>query len=234
VPVQTCATLPATINYTLTQQAVPYVDNNLQIKDQGIIVRDMFTNETGSVQIPQGHAFSIQAYNQDLSSAPWPTITLTVTKNGTVVFDQTITAQPYLEYPYATLIYIDTASADDVYEVVSYAASGAIVNYTVTEYEAPFYADANLQVKLNGTDILDIYSTASGTINLPKDNTVDFYAYSEAPSTGSNPTLYMTIKRNGSVIYDNNCPAAPGQSMDYSETIPAGAIYELNVWATAE
>jgi len=111
---------PSTFNYSLTQSATPYVDGNLQIKDNGAVRADLFVSDSGSFTMTPGNSFSIQAYTGDTSGAADPKLTLMVSKNGVVVFDQTTPAVPG-----ASLIYSGTVDIGATYDIVALAADGS-------------------------------------------------------------------------------------------------------------
>jgi len=111
---------PSTFNYSSTQSADPYVDGNLQIKDNGVVKENIVVIGSGTFNMPAGDAFSVEAYTVDTSTATNPKLTLTVLKNGITVFAQTTPA-----IPGASLVYASTVDAGAVYDVTAIAVDGA-------------------------------------------------------------------------------------------------------------
>lgn len=85
---------PSTFNYSLTQSAQPYIDANLQVKDNGVIKSDVYVTDSGTFNMPAGNSFSIEAYAQDTPAGTNPKLTLTVSKNNEIVFNETTPAIP--------------------------------------------------------------------------------------------------------------------------------------------
>jgi len=110
---------PSTFNYSVTESAAPFVDANLQIKDNGAIKADAYTTGSGTFNMAAGDAFSIEAYSQATPIGTNPKLTLTVSKNGTIVFDQTTAANPG-----ASLVYTGTVDVGAVYAISAISSNG--------------------------------------------------------------------------------------------------------------
>jgi len=114
--------VPSTFNYSVTESASPFVDANLQIKENGVVRSDIYTTDTGSLNIQAGSTFSVEAYAQQTSAAAHPAITLTITKNGVTVFEQSTAATPG-----ASLIYTGTADIGATYNIITTSGDGITV-----------------------------------------------------------------------------------------------------------
>lgn len=112
-------------------------------------------------------------------------------------------------------------------------ASPAPVSVSLTEQANP-YADVNFQLKDNGADILDIYSTGTGNKTVPVGDTIQFQSTTTSESTGTNPLITLTIVNNGVTIYNQSTPAIPGASLLYSEVVTAGSSYVVTTSSSAD
>ncbi|GAB2983972.1 hypothetical protein GCM10027049_21850 [Mucilaginibacter puniceus] len=110
---------PSTFNYSITQTGSPYVDSNLQIKNNGVTVKDIYVDETGTLNMPAGNNFLVEAYCYDASPAADPKLTLIIKKNDSVVFSKTVPATPG-----ESLIYTGTVDVGAVYDINVVAADG--------------------------------------------------------------------------------------------------------------
>jgi hypothetical protein len=110
---------PSTFNYSVTQAASPYVDANMQIQNNGIIVRDIYVDETGTLNMPAGNSFLVEAYCHDASPAANPKLTLIIKKNNVVVFSKTVPVTPG-----ESLLYTGTVDVGAVYDINVVAADG--------------------------------------------------------------------------------------------------------------
>lgn len=82
------------------------------------------------------------------------------------------------------------------------------INYDVIEPSSP-YADVNLQVKANGTIVLDLFTNASGSFTVNAGQTISVEAYSTMPTTGDAATLHLNVQQDGSNIFDDTEPDMP-------------------------
>lgn len=96
-----------------TEQAIDYIDVNLQIKEDGTIIVDEFGNNTGEVIVTENRSISVQTYCID-ESQPGSQITLTVKENGINIYNDSTPAVPG-----AALIFPFTVKVDSDYEVIS-------------------------------------------------------------------------------------------------------------------
>lgn len=85
---------PATFNYQLTEATSPtFIDGNGQLKDNNVEVADIYSSGYGSHSIAAGNAYSFEAFvNETPADAVNPTMRFTITKDGTVIYDQRVTA----------------------------------------------------------------------------------------------------------------------------------------------
>ncbi len=112
---------PSTFNYSITQTSNPYVDSNLQIQNNGVRVRDIYVDETGTLNMPAGNSFLIEAYCHDSSPAADPKLTLIIKKNNVVVFSQTVPAVPG-----ESLVYTGIVDAGATYDIDVIAADSLV------------------------------------------------------------------------------------------------------------
>lgn len=80
--------LPAQISASLTEYISPFVDGNLQIKDNGTQIENLTSSGASIVSMIAGHTYLFNGYGVITSTATNPRIRLTITKNGVVIFDQ--------------------------------------------------------------------------------------------------------------------------------------------------
>jgi hypothetical protein len=234
IAVETCVFAPSTLNYTLNEQGLlgaPYVDINLQFKDEGVSVKYVTNTETGTLQIDTGHTFTIEAVCE---TAPAAEITgafiqLKVVKNGSVVFDQSIPAVSYLSDPSARLLFSDTAGLADVYEVLSFSGSDALVRYKLVEQGSP-YCDANLAIKVNGVQVARMTNNGEEKVYAPHGAGIEFIAFCEVNVAAgvTLPKMYLTVKLNGVSVFDFPHLAAAGESFSYTTTVDWG-VYDVLV-----
>lgn len=110
----------------------------------------------------------------------------------------------------------------------------ARVNYNVIEQSSPSWADANLQIKVNGIAVLTINFTQSGTIYVPVGSTVTFEAFGEFPSSGDTPQLHLNAKKNTVTFFDETDPDVPGVSIvTPGFTVTQLSVYDVLVESTA-
>lgn len=110
---------PSTFNYSITQTASPYVDANLQIQNNGTRVKDIYADETGTLNMPAGNSFLVEAYCHDASPAANPKLTLIIKKNNVVAFSKTVQATPG-----ESLLYTGTVDVGAIYDINVIAADG--------------------------------------------------------------------------------------------------------------
>lgn len=115
------------------------------------------------------------------------------------------------------------------------SAVSVTVNYALAESLSPF-ADANLEIKVNGVPVEEVYSTSSGSITVPAGSIVSVEAYGELPSLGINPKLHLNIRKNSITFFDNIIDNTPPPNVSIlTSFIPiGGAIYDIEVDATAD
>lgn len=110
----------------------------------------------------------------------------------------------------------------------------ARINYNVIEQSSPSWADANLQIKVNGVAVITINFTQSGTIYAPVGSTVTFEAFGESPSSGDSPQLHMNAKKNTVTFFDETDPDIPGVSIVTGFTVTQLSVYDVLVESTAD
>ena len=224
------------LDYVLAEQAVPFVDVNMQIKDQvtGAIIKDLFSAGSGSTSLNTLHRFSVQVYAVFSSALPGAVIYLRVTKNGAVVFEDTKPAVALNPGPDSSILYVDTPQSTDHYELFAASYSDATINYTLAEQLDPF-VDANLQIKSGDTILAEVVFSGSGSVTAPYDEQLTFTASVGIESTGINPIMNLVVKRNGAPISDESAQAHIGDTLTYMEAAPLpGATYELIVTTSSD
>lgn len=112
----------------------------------------------------------------------------------------------------------------------------ARLNYTVIEPADP-YSDVNLQIKVNGTIVVEQDTSGSGTIYMPVGATVTCEAQGVQPSTGSNPQLHLNAKKNTVDFFDDTIPNNPPPTTDMIAgpfTVTVLSVYDILAQATAD
>lgn len=130
---------------------------------------------------------------------------------------------------------VDHDFDDDVYYFTTgiysqYGGEPSTFNYSITQTGSP-YVDSNLQIQNNGVRVKDSYVDETGTLNMPAGNSFLIEAYCHDASTAADPKLTLIIKKNNNVVFSKTVPATPGQSLVYTGTVDAGAVYDINVVA---
>jgi len=143
-------------NYSLTEQLTPYfIDGNIQIKINGIDVKDVYSAETGSIIVPVGSTYSIEAYSQSTSSASNPKIRLTVVKVSTTIFDSQI-----VQTNTASIIKSGIVQLGDVYTItcVTLSTTSSVTpidiadTNPVSNTEFPLTVSQTIRIDQNTTD----------------------------------------------------------------------------------
>ncbi|MDO3641336.1 hypothetical protein [Mucilaginibacter sp. L3T2-6] len=219
------------VDYTLAEQAVPFVDVNMQIKDQvtGAIIKDLYWADSGTLSLNTLDKFSVEVYAVYTSVLPGAVMYLQVTKNGEVVFEGTKPAVALSENPGSSIIFRDTPASTDHYELFAASYSDPSLNYTLAEQLDPF-VDANLQIKSGEQVLADVVFSGSGTVNVTKDEPVTFIATVGQDSVGTtNPTFNLTVTKNGAELTNQTHAANAGAILTYDTTMESGAVYEMVV-----
>lgn len=110
----------------------------------------------------------------------------------------------------------------------------AIFNVALTEATSPNFIDGNGQLKINGNDVLDIYSSGSSSFTTAAGGAYSFEALTNSASAATNPKIRLTITRtigagSPTVIYDNQIPAIPGASMVKTGIAQIDATYTVQI-----
>lgn len=106
--------VPAIFNFKLIEiSGTSFADVNGQLKEGSVERINIYSNGTQTYTMPAGNLFSISAYTLLPPSAANPRLTLTIKKNGNVVFEQRIEALPG-----ANLSYPGVSDAGAVYDVL--------------------------------------------------------------------------------------------------------------------
>ncbi len=116
----------------------------------------------------------------------------------------------------------------------------ATANVNVTEQADP-YADANGQWKSNGVTKGTINATGTATYSILANKLFSSEAFSELPSSGSNPQERHRVYKNaptpfdsGSLVHDVTIVAEPGGSDIFTDTPINGDIYDVYIESTAD
>ena len=104
----------------------------------------------------------------------------------------------------------------------------AVFTYKVVESSTP-YVDVNLQGKQNGTEVLNIYSNATGSISMGVGNLFSFEAYVNSPSAAANPLMIMVVRRNNTIVFRKTVASIPGASLAYTGTVSFNTNYSVEV-----
>lgn len=105
------------------------------------------------------------------------------------------------------------------------------VPYSLSEQVTPF-ADANLNITVNGILVKTVNNTETGSINALEGDVVIFTAFGELAPTGPNPKLHMKVTVDGSTYYENTIAdnPPPTVSMDSTAlTLATGHTYLCEV-----
>lgn len=108
----------STFDLTLTESISPFIDANLQLKFNGIVVQDMFASGMTSTSGFSNQPYSIEALGY-ASIEINPKMTFTIYKNGDLVFNQTVSLISQI-----SIVYVGTIGVDDNYDVSVVTASG--------------------------------------------------------------------------------------------------------------
>lgn len=94
---------PAIVNYYLDEQADPYIDGNIQIKNNGDIVAEAFIDGEGQFTVPGDGDITFICFGPEVSNDNpiQPKATFTVFRNGTQVFGTTVIATTSLNEVYS-------------------------------------------------------------------------------------------------------------------------------------
>lgn len=109
------------------------------------------------------------------------------------------------------------------------------INYEVIEPSSP-YADANMQIKVNGIVVKTVVSNGVGYIDAPAGSIIIVEASGELPTTGDNPLLHLNVKEDGSTIFDETEPDSPPPTVVIASTpflAHFGSIYDILVQSSA-
>jgi len=223
------------IDYVLAEQATPFVDVNMQIKDQvtGAIIRDLYSAGSGSASLNTLHRFSVEVYAVYTSALPGAVMYLRVTKNGVTVFEDTKPAVALSSDPDSSILYVDTPASTDHYELFAASYCDATMNYTLAEQLDPF-VDADLQIKSGEEVLANMIFSGSGTLNVTNGEPATFIGSVGVESIALNPTMNLTVKKNGTEIYNQTRAAHVGDTLTYDTTIESGAVYEVVVSTHSE
>lgn len=110
----------------------------------------------------------------------------------------------------------------------------AIFNVALTEATSPDFIDGNGQLKINGNDVLDIYSSGSKSFTTAAGSAYSFQAIAPGTSAAANPKIRLTITRtigagSTTVIYDNQIPAIAGANMVKTGIAQIDATYTVQI-----
>lgn len=139
----TCVQTPApaaTLNYSLTQQASPYTDGNLQIKMDGVVQEDLFVDASGTISIVAGRDLSFEAYTVDTSTGVTPLLHMIIQRNGTTIYDNTVPATPG-----ADMLFSEAAVSGATYSCVVTAMSTATVPSEWIADETTSYCETTIE-----------------------------------------------------------------------------------------
>ena len=108
----TIESVPITMN--LTEQAVPFVDSNGQLKVGGVEQFTLNSTATRTINVPVGSVISTEAFTQNASTGTDPILTQVVKNNG-VTIPGSNTNTPAV--PGASMLFGFTAESGGVYEI---------------------------------------------------------------------------------------------------------------------
>jgi len=115
--VQAFSDSDAIINYSLTQSSSPYIDGNLQIKSNGTIIEDLFSNTSGSTSATAGLSLSAESDTTDPGTSGLGTLRQVVVKDGVTIYDNSTPA-----IVGADLVYSGTAEGGSTYDITTTAS----------------------------------------------------------------------------------------------------------------
>jgi hypothetical protein len=103
----------ATINWYIAESAIPYIDGNLQTKDNDVVIRRVVIPANGTDYIETAHILSSEAFCEfDPIGTTNPKLRQFITKNGEIVQDEEVTAANG-----ASVVYADTVSGGSIYNI---------------------------------------------------------------------------------------------------------------------
>jgi hypothetical protein len=171
---------------------------------------------------------SISAGQYRINGGSWVSATGSINNGDTIQVRNTSSGS----YDTGVDTTLTIGGISDTYTITTIAV--AVVNYVVNEQASP-YADVNLQIKDNGSIIVDEVTTSSGSVgDVKAGHTITFEASTVAVTTGANPVLHLVVLRNGVSVYDQTTPAVPGASLLYTDTVVANAIYAATATSSAD
>lgn len=133
----------------------------------------------------------------------------TTPTHGTIsVVSNTITYTPNSVYEGADSFNITLNCDTEGVNITVEDAPLIHITLIVNEQADP-YADANLQLKVNGSAVSTINGTATVPIDTHFGNVITFEAFGERPSTGDNPVQRLVVVKNGITIFDDTTPDNP-------------------------
>lgn len=167
------------------------------------------------------------------------TLTISSASHGTAIIlnPTTIRYTPNTGYEGSDTFNVVLNCDTEPVNITVQSAPTGIANISVVEQADP-YSDANIQLKINGVIPTGgtINGTGSASIVIRNGDTITFEAFSELPSAGINPQLYLYVVRNGVAVYPvTSVPATPGSGQIAGPyTVAPGDEFNAQVISTAD
>lgn len=233
---------PATFNWTDTQNVLPYIDSNLQIKKGTDPVVDSFFTESGSVQMDAGSPFSVLQHAIDplpVNAIGWSNIqsaspnhyidcNCNININGVNVVSAVVNQ-------YGSL----SGAAGLSYSVLSFGndapAAGAVnprINLRVTKNGTVIF-QKTVDYVPNNIDLIYSGTLGVGANYIFEAFTVEngvFMPYINIPDNGDAAKQNLVIKKNGTTIFSKTIPYQVGNIADlyYTGTCDNSAVYTVD------
>lgn len=138
--------------YSLTEDLAPFIDGNLHIVNDGVTIKDVFSNVPISpISLQIGKSYSFIADATETSTATNPRIRLTVKKDGVVIFDQSEVQTDTVSITYSGIVQpesvydakVVTEDTADVVTPINIADNNAVIPDTITNRSGAIQSATN-------------------------------------------------------------------------------------------